>query len=327
MTPPRTLPWTAAQRGVAGRRSWRIALALATGRLRGPDDRGDSCAGGRRRADDHPVAVQGPAAVRGRRRERTELHVPTSRPGSCRADLHAYLDASYAIAKWRTTGASMVRALLAGAVRLGVRPSGHPPWTSSTRRSPARGLITDRRGRAAMRPAQTRTGAEIEGTTGTARRRGGRSPPCSKWTCSMTHRRPAARPAAPRPASWPLVCRGRRGRTGARPGGGPPGGAARTLTLHRACTQETVARIERRWDSRAPPPCRMDERLPWFREMSAENRSWVGLVAQAGHRRVRGLVQAPGADAGRASPARYSAPRRASWRARCACSRPSRWSG
>ena len=27
---------------------------------------------------------------------------------------------------------------------------------------------------------------------------------------------------------------------------------------------------------------RMEERLPWFRRMSAENRSWVGLVAQAG---------------------------------------------
>ncbi|MGH2930236.1 MAG: PucR family transcriptional regulator, partial [Solirubrobacteraceae bacterium] len=26
----------------------------------------------------------------------------------------------------------------------------------------------------------------------------------------------------------------------------------------------------------------MDERLPWFRKMSAENRSWLGLVAQAG---------------------------------------------
>ncbi len=27
---------------------------------------------------------------------------------------------------------------------------------------------------------------------------------------------------------------------------------------------------------------RMEERLPWFRTMSAENRSWIGLVAQAG---------------------------------------------
>ena len=26
----------------------------------------------------------------------------------------------------------------------------------------------------------------------------------------------------------------------------------------------------------------MDRRLPWFRSMSAENRSWLGLVAQAG---------------------------------------------
>ena len=27
---------------------------------------------------------------------------------------------------------------------------------------------------------------------------------------------------------------------------------------------------------------RMDEQLPWFRALSAEDRSWVGLVAQAG---------------------------------------------
>ena len=27
---------------------------------------------------------------------------------------------------------------------------------------------------------------------------------------------------------------------------------------------------------------RMDESLPWYRAMPAENRSWVGLVAQAG---------------------------------------------
>ena len=26
----------------------------------------------------------------------------------------------------------------------------------------------------------------------------------------------------------------------------------------------------------------MDTLLPWFRNMSAENRSWLGLVAQAG---------------------------------------------
>jgi hypothetical protein len=26
----------------------------------------------------------------------------------------------------------------------------------------------------------------------------------------------------------------------------------------------------------------MDERLPWFRALTAEERSWIGLVAQAG---------------------------------------------
>src|ERR1700693_4555536 len=47
--------------------------------------------------------------------------------------------------------------------------------------------------------------------------------------------------------------------------------------------EETVRRME-------PPTgalgsaaiAAMDERLPWFRNMSAENRSWLGLVAQAG---------------------------------------------
>src|SRR5262249_38602659 len=32
----------------------------------------------------------------------------------------------------------------------------------------------------------------------------------------------------------------------------------------------------------------LEERLPWFREMSAEHRSWVGLVAQAG---IAGVVE------------------------------------
>ena len=41
----------------------------------------------------------------------------------------------------------------------------------------------------------------------------------------------------------------------------------------------------------------MDARLPWFRKMTAENRSWLGLVAQAGIAVVRRLGQAPGADA------------------------------
>jgi len=47
--------------------------------------------------------------------------------------------------------------------------------------------------------------------------------------------------------------------------------------------QETVARIERSMGSLGTAAiASMDKRLPWFRSMSAENRSWLGLVAQAG---------------------------------------------
>jgi len=46
---------------------------------------------------------------------------------------------------------------------------------------------------------------------------------------------------------------------------------------------ETVVRIERATGALGTAAiAAMDERLPWFRKMSAENRSWLGLVAQAG---------------------------------------------
>jgi DNA-binding PucR family transcriptional regulator len=46
---------------------------------------------------------------------------------------------------------------------------------------------------------------------------------------------------------------------------------------------ETVARIERATGTLGNAAiAAMDERLPWFRKLSAENRSWLGLVAQAG---------------------------------------------
>jgi PucR C-terminal helix-turn-helix domain/GGDEF-like domain len=46
---------------------------------------------------------------------------------------------------------------------------------------------------------------------------------------------------------------------------------------------DTVARLEQAMGSLGTAAMlAMDGRLPWFREMSAENRSWVGLVAQAG---------------------------------------------
>ncbi len=45
----------------------------------------------------------------------------------------------------------------------------------------------------------------------------------------------------------------------------------------------TVRRLERAMGSLGTAAvASMDKRLPWFRVMSAENRSWVGLVAQAG---------------------------------------------
>src|SRR4030088_1918246 len=56
-------------------------------------------------------------------------------------------------------------------------------------------------------------------------------------------------------------------------------GGAGTSRVH----AETVARIERSMGSLGTAAmASMDKRLPWFRAMSAENRSWLGLVAQAG---------------------------------------------
>src|SRR5260370_14345792 len=46
---------------------------------------------------------------------------------------------------------------------------------------------------------------------------------------------------------------------------------------------ETVRRLERATGTLGTAAmAAMDKRLPWFRKMSAENRSWLGLVAQAG---------------------------------------------
>src|SRR5260370_2104918 len=45
---------------------------------------------------------------------------------------------------------------------------------------------------------------------------------------------------------------------------------------------ETVRRIERATGTLGTAAiAAMDKRLPWYRSMSAENRSWLGLVAQA----------------------------------------------
>ena len=63
---------------------------------------------------------------------------------------------------------------------------------------------------------------------------------------------------------------------------------------------------------------RMESDMPWFRELSAEDRSWVGLIVQAG---IRGFVDwyarrrddAARTDRRRRWPPPSSAPRRAPW--------------
>jgi DNA-binding PucR family transcriptional regulator len=62
-------------------------------------------------------------------------------------------------------------------------------------------------------------------------------------------------------------------------GGGAGGGGGAVARVH----PETVLRLERALGALGTAAnAAMDERLPWFRKMSAENRSWLGLVAQAG---------------------------------------------
>ena len=46
---------------------------------------------------------------------------------------------------------------------------------------------------------------------------------------------------------------------------------------------DTISRLEQSMSALGSASmASMDQRLPWFRELSAENRSWLGLVAQAG---------------------------------------------
>ena len=69
------------------------------------------------------------------------------------------------------------------------------------------------------------------------------------------------------------------GGAGGRPGGRRREESAATARVH----PETVRRIERSMGTLGTAAiAAMDERLPWFRKMTAENRSWLGLVAQAG---------------------------------------------
>ena len=58
---------------------------------------------------------------------------------------------------------------------------------------------------------------------------------------------------------------------------------------------ETVRRIERATGALGTAAiAAMDKRLPWYRKMSAENRSWLGLVAQAGIAAFLNWLKHPG---------------------------------
>ena len=59
-------------------------------------------------------------------------------------------------------------------------------------------------------------------------------------------------------------------------------GAGGAVSVPARVHPETVRRIERSMGALGTAAiAAMDERLPWFRKLSAENRSWLGLVAQA----------------------------------------------
>ena len=67
------------------------------------------------------------------------------------------------------------------------------------------------------------------------------------------------------------------------PDGGASGRRGRTRAAAARVHPETVTRIERSMGALGTAAiAAMDKRLPWFRKMTAENRSWLGLVAQAG---------------------------------------------
>src|SRR5438067_13143991 len=65
--------------------------------------------------------------------------------------------------------------------------------------------------------------------------------------------------------------------------GDGPGATPATPAQRARVREETVRRLERAMGSLGTAAMSsMDQRLPWFRAMPAENRSWIGLVAQAG---------------------------------------------
>ena len=65
--------------------------------------------------------------------------------------------------------------------------------------------------------------------------------------------------------------------------GSPSSGVRRTASARRGLSDATIRRIEQATGRLATQSvARMDEELAWFRELPADQRSWVTLVAQAG---------------------------------------------
>jgi hypothetical protein len=63
----------------------------------------------------------------------------------------------------------------------------------------------------------------------------------------------------------------------------------------RPVSEETIRSLEASMsDLGAAAIASMESRLPWYRRMSAEHRSWLGLVAQAGVAAFVDWVKHPG---------------------------------
>ena len=99
-------------------------------------------------------------------------------------------------------------------------------------------------------------------------------------------RRGAERPYAIRGLTGTLEQEGNPAQVGDRISRGHPltvGGAWQAAVVRPGLQDETIRRIEQAAGRLATQSvARMDEQLPWFRELPADQRSWVTLVAQAG---------------------------------------------
>ena len=57
--------------------------------------------------------------------------------------------------------------------------------------------------------------------------------------------------------------------------GGPPGRTRVARRLHKAVGSLTTTTL-----------ARMERDMPWFRDLPAEHRSWIGLIVQAGIKKL-----------------------------------------